>query len=91
MSLIEPTWDLVGLRLARDPRPAASKDELLLGIQKLVGKTYEEIRKTATNKGSTRQLVNKFRRTGRVKNVLDDHQHLRIPPRDFTRICSQIP
>ncbi|GFX63599.1 transposable element Tcb1 transposase [Trichonephila clavipes] len=26
-------WDLVGQRLTRDPRPAASKDELLLRIQ----------------------------------------------------------
>ncbi|GFW67291.1 hypothetical protein TNCV_3337921 [Trichonephila clavipes] len=33
MSPIEHVWDLVGLRLARDPRPAASKDELLLRIQ----------------------------------------------------------
>ncbi|GFW31319.1 hypothetical protein TNCV_2579001 [Trichonephila clavipes] len=33
MSPIEHVWDLVGRRLARDPRPAASKDELLLRIQ----------------------------------------------------------
>ncbi|GFS79548.1 hypothetical protein TNCV_2370551 [Trichonephila clavipes] len=33
MSLIEHVWGLVGRRLARDPRPAASKDELLLQIQ----------------------------------------------------------
>ncbi|GFV37507.1 hypothetical protein TNCV_4968491 [Trichonephila clavipes] len=33
MSPIEHVWDLVGQRLARDPRPAASKDELLLRIQ----------------------------------------------------------
>ncbi|GFW29687.1 transposable element Tcb2 transposase [Trichonephila clavipes] len=33
MSLIEYVWDLVGRRLARDPRPRASKDELLLRIQ----------------------------------------------------------
>ncbi|GFU85217.1 transposable element Tcb1 transposase, partial [Trichonephila clavipes] len=33
MSPIEPVWDLDGQRPARDPRPAASKDELLLGIQ----------------------------------------------------------
>ncbi|GFW68363.1 transposable element Tcb2 transposase [Trichonephila clavipes] len=33
MSTIEHVWDLVGRRLARDPRPAASKDELLLRIQ----------------------------------------------------------
>ncbi|GFU71349.1 hypothetical protein TNCV_4280421 [Trichonephila clavipes] len=33
MSPIEHVWDLVGWRLARDPRPAASKDELLLRIQ----------------------------------------------------------
>ncbi|GFW23922.1 transposable element Tcb2 transposase [Trichonephila clavipes] len=32
MSLIEHVWDLVGWRLARDPRPEASKDELLLHI-----------------------------------------------------------
>ncbi|GFT27095.1 transposable element Tcb1 transposase [Trichonephila clavipes] len=32
-SPIEHVWDLVGRRLARDPRPAASKDELLLCIQ----------------------------------------------------------
>ncbi|GFU94471.1 transposable element Tcb2 transposase [Trichonephila clavipes] len=30
---IERVWDLVGRRLARDLRPAASKDELLLRIQ----------------------------------------------------------
>ncbi|GFX06070.1 hypothetical protein TNCV_446451 [Trichonephila clavipes] len=33
MSPNEHVWDLVGRRLARDPRPAASKDELLLHIQ----------------------------------------------------------
>ncbi|GFX04066.1 transposable element Tcb2 transposase [Trichonephila clavipes] len=33
MSPIEHVWDLVCRRLARDPRPAASKDELLLRIQ----------------------------------------------------------
>ncbi|GFV83715.1 hypothetical protein TNCV_2555031 [Trichonephila clavipes] len=33
MSPIEHVWDLAGRRLARDPRPAASKDELLLHIQ----------------------------------------------------------
>ncbi|GFX41164.1 transposable element Tcb1 transposase [Trichonephila clavipes] len=33
MSPIEPVWDLVGRRLARDPRLAASKDELLPHIQ----------------------------------------------------------
>ncbi|GFX84877.1 transposable element Tcb1 transposase [Trichonephila clavipes] len=34
MSPIEHVWDLVGRRLARDPRPAASKnEELLLCIQ----------------------------------------------------------
>ncbi|GFU95649.1 hypothetical protein TNCV_1213221 [Trichonephila clavipes] len=32
-SPIEHVWDLVGRCLARDPRPAASKDELLLRIQ----------------------------------------------------------
>ncbi|GFX86210.1 transposable element Tcb2 transposase [Trichonephila clavipes] len=32
-SSIEHVWDLVGRGLARDPRPAASKDELLLRIQ----------------------------------------------------------
>ncbi|GFY25068.1 transposable element Tcb2 transposase [Trichonephila clavipes] len=33
ISPIEHVWDLVCRRLARDPRPAASKDELLLRIQ----------------------------------------------------------
>ncbi|GFX96685.1 transposable element Tcb2 transposase [Trichonephila clavipes] len=33
MSPIEHVWDLVGLRLARDPRPSSSKDEHLLRIQ----------------------------------------------------------
>ncbi|GFY13084.1 transposable element Tcb1 transposase [Trichonephila clavipes] len=33
MSPIEHVWNLVGRRLARDPHPAASKDELLLRIQ----------------------------------------------------------
>ncbi|GFX38211.1 transposable element Tc1 transposase [Trichonephila clavipes] len=33
MSPIEHVWDLVGQRLVRDPRPSASKDELLLRIQ----------------------------------------------------------
>ncbi|GFU85869.1 transposable element Tcb1 transposase [Trichonephila clavipes] len=33
MSPIEQVWDLVGLRLARDPCPALSEDELLLRIQ----------------------------------------------------------
>ncbi|GFV87624.1 transposable element Tcb1 transposase [Trichonephila clavipes] len=33
MSPIENVWDLVGWRLARDPCPAASKDEFLLRIQ----------------------------------------------------------
>ncbi|GFV78494.1 hypothetical protein TNCV_3478091 [Trichonephila clavipes] len=33
ISPIENVWDLEGQRPARDPRPAASKDELLLGIQ----------------------------------------------------------
>ncbi|GFX43953.1 transposable element Tcb2 transposase [Trichonephila clavipes] len=33
MSPLEHVWDLVGQHLARDPRPAASKDELLLRIQ----------------------------------------------------------
>ncbi|GFS84714.1 transposable element Tc1 transposase [Trichonephila clavipes] len=32
MSPIEHVWDLIGRCLARDPRPAASKDELLLRI-----------------------------------------------------------
>ncbi|PRD36575.1 UNVERIFIED_CONTAM: hypothetical protein NCL1_08289 [Trichonephila clavipes] len=32
-SPIEHEWDLVDQRLTRDPRPAASKDELLLHIQ----------------------------------------------------------
>ncbi|GFT29048.1 transposable element Tcb1 transposase [Trichonephila clavipes] len=33
MSPIEHVWNLVGRRLTHDPRPAASKDELLLHIQ----------------------------------------------------------
>ncbi|GFT57780.1 hypothetical protein TNCV_4865341 [Trichonephila clavipes] len=33
MSAIDHVWDLVGRRLARDPRSAVSKDELLLRIQ----------------------------------------------------------
>ncbi|GFW14709.1 transposable element Tcb2 transposase [Trichonephila clavipes] len=33
MSRIEHVWDLVGRSCARDLRPAASKDELLLRIQ----------------------------------------------------------
>ncbi|GFU65193.1 transposable element Tcb2 transposase [Trichonephila clavipes] len=33
LSPIEHVWDLVGLRLARDPHPTVSKDELLLRIQ----------------------------------------------------------
>ncbi|GFW56410.1 hypothetical protein TNCV_2089171 [Trichonephila clavipes] len=33
MSPTEHVWDLVGRRLARDPRSAAIKDELLLRIQ----------------------------------------------------------
>ncbi|GFS72711.1 hypothetical protein TNCV_1420991 [Trichonephila clavipes] len=33
MSPIEHAWDLVGRSLGRDPRPAASKDELLLRIK----------------------------------------------------------
>ncbi|GFW70324.1 transposable element Tcb2 transposase [Trichonephila clavipes] len=33
MSPIGHVWDLVDPRLSRDPRPAASKDELLLRIQ----------------------------------------------------------
>ncbi|GFU62682.1 hypothetical protein TNCV_1518731 [Trichonephila clavipes] len=33
MSPIEHVWDLVGRRLARDQRPEASKDELLLRIR----------------------------------------------------------
>ncbi|GFW23164.1 uncharacterized protein TNCV_3802641 [Trichonephila clavipes] len=33
MSPIEHVWDLVRRRLIRDPRPAASKDEILLRIQ----------------------------------------------------------
>ncbi|GFW31553.1 hypothetical protein TNCV_4419881 [Trichonephila clavipes] len=33
MSPIEYMWDLVGRRLARDPRPAALKDEFLLRLQ----------------------------------------------------------
>ncbi|GFV69638.1 transposable element Tcb1 transposase [Trichonephila clavipes] len=33
MSPIEHEWDLVGWRLAHDPRLAASKDELLLRVQ----------------------------------------------------------
>ncbi|GFV23606.1 hypothetical protein TNCV_1717271 [Trichonephila clavipes] len=30
---IEHEWDLIGRHLAHDPRPAASKDEILLRIQ----------------------------------------------------------
>ncbi|GFX56817.1 hypothetical protein TNCV_495651 [Trichonephila clavipes] len=37
MSPIEHVWDLVGRLLARDPRPAASKDELL---QRMVAHKY---------------------------------------------------
>ena len=33
MSPIEQVWDLVGRHLARDPHPAASKDELWLHMQ----------------------------------------------------------
>ncbi|GFX71036.1 transposable element Tcb1 transposase [Trichonephila clavipes] len=33
ISPIEPLWDLFGRYLARNPRPAASKDELFLRIQ----------------------------------------------------------
>ncbi|GFW92819.1 transposable element Tcb1 transposase [Trichonephila clavipes] len=33
MSPILHVWDLVGWRLARDPHPAPSKDELLMCIQ----------------------------------------------------------
>ncbi|GFV07818.1 hypothetical protein TNCV_305661 [Trichonephila clavipes] len=33
MSTIEHVWDFVSRRLARDPRPAASKGEPLLRIQ----------------------------------------------------------
>ncbi|GFW93517.1 transposable element Tcb1 transposase [Trichonephila clavipes] len=33
MSPIQPVWDLIGQRLARNPRPAASKDELVMRIQ----------------------------------------------------------
>ncbi|GFW06515.1 hypothetical protein TNCV_2188481 [Trichonephila clavipes] len=33
MSPVEHVWNSVGRRLARDPRPAASKDEFLLRIQ----------------------------------------------------------
>ncbi|GFW90881.1 transposable element Tcb2 transposase [Trichonephila clavipes] len=33
MSHIEHVWDLGGRRLTRDPRPTASKDELLLCMQ----------------------------------------------------------
>ncbi|GFV48632.1 hypothetical protein TNCV_5069171 [Trichonephila clavipes] len=35
MSHIEHVWDLVGRRFAREPRPAASKDEFLLRIQEI--------------------------------------------------------
>ncbi|GFT97154.1 hypothetical protein TNCV_3858151 [Trichonephila clavipes] len=35
MSPIELLWDLVGRCLAHDPRPTASKDELLLRIQNI--------------------------------------------------------
>ncbi|GFX62107.1 hypothetical protein TNCV_2228331 [Trichonephila clavipes] len=33
MLSIEHAWELVGRRLVRDPRPAPSKDELLLPIE----------------------------------------------------------
>ncbi|GFU99476.1 transposable element Tc1 transposase [Trichonephila clavipes] len=33
ISHIELVWDLVGERLARDPRPASTKDELLMRLQ----------------------------------------------------------
>ncbi|PRD35979.1 UNVERIFIED_CONTAM: tc1a [Trichonephila clavipes] len=33
MTPIEHVWDLLGRRLARDPRPAISKDDFLLRIQ----------------------------------------------------------
>ncbi|GFX10000.1 hypothetical protein TNCV_4101391 [Trichonephila clavipes] len=33
LSPVEYVWDLAGRRQARDPRPKASKDELLLRIQ----------------------------------------------------------
>ncbi|GFV23278.1 hypothetical protein TNCV_4779921 [Trichonephila clavipes] len=33
MSPIDHFWDLVGRRIARDLRPAAAKDELLLRVQ----------------------------------------------------------
>ncbi|PRD28530.1 UNVERIFIED_CONTAM: hypothetical protein NCL1_32088 [Trichonephila clavipes] len=33
---IEPVWDLFGRSLARDPRPAASKDELEKRIQAIL-------------------------------------------------------
>ncbi|GFU84058.1 retrovirus-related Pol polyprotein from transposon opus [Trichonephila clavipes] len=33
MSSIENVWDLIGRHLSRDPRPAASKDDLLLRMQ----------------------------------------------------------
>ena len=33
MSPIEHVWELLGWRLTRDPRPAASKDELWLRMQ----------------------------------------------------------
>ncbi|GFV28427.1 transposable element Tcb1 transposase [Trichonephila clavipes] len=35
MSPIEHWWDLIGRSLARHPRPAASKDELLLRIHEI--------------------------------------------------------
>ncbi|GFV30269.1 transposable element Tcb1 transposase [Trichonephila clavipes] len=35
MSPIEHVWNLIGRRLTRDPRPATSKDELLLPIQSI--------------------------------------------------------
>ncbi|GFW45388.1 uncharacterized protein TNCV_4734951 [Trichonephila clavipes] len=47
MSPIEPVWDLVGRRLARDPRTAASKDELWLRIQDEVEKLAYQLNEEA--------------------------------------------
>ncbi|GFY36047.1 transposable element Tc1 transposase [Trichonephila clavipes] len=42
MSPIEYVWDLVGRRLTPDPRPAASKDELLLRVQAIWNSLLQE-------------------------------------------------
>ncbi|GFV69631.1 transposable element Tcb1 transposase [Trichonephila clavipes] len=56
MSPMEPVWDLVGRRLARDPRPAASKDELLLRIQAITSDLSRQL-SSATGTTVSRQTV----------------------------------